>query len=289
MRHADYIPDELHFAYCYHVYFRWSTHRLRPHAPLARLDQQTLGALAERFALHVLVCDSIPTEVRTLVSLRPAESVSTCASKLKGQTSRWLREALGLTQPLDLLSKGYFACTSGKSESRQVEQYLSGQGEHHGYAGRVLPPAHVEDFDVTETDEVRLQAKHAHAVLQFHVVLATWNRRGVFGTDEARAVVAAWRGLQAERRFALRKVSFVPDHVHIAARLHPAESPASLVVALMNEAEKVIWERFPGAAIRAGVERLWQPSAYVGSFGDLATPKVRKYLENWAAGQKGGS
>jgi REP element-mobilizing transposase RayT len=141
---------------------------------------------------------------------------------------------------------------------------------------------------VTEADEARLQAKHAYVVLQFHLVLATWRRQGIFAAEEARAVTAAWRGLHGPRRFALRKVSFVPDHVHIAARLHPAESPAAVVVALMNEAQKVIWERFPEAAIRAGVERLWQPSAFVGSFGDLATPKVRKYLENWAAAQKGG-
>ncbi len=287
MHRTDYTPDELRFAYCYHVYLRWSTHRLRPHMPLARLDQPILQTLVERFGLHVLVCESSPTEVRALVSLRPAESVSACASKLKGQVSRWLREALGAAQPLDLLSKGYFACTSGKSERAQVERYLSSQGEHHGYAQRVLPPLHVEKGGLSEAEEAMLQAKHAHVVLQFHLVLATWRRRGVFAAEEARAVTAAWRGLQGSLRFALRKVSFVPDHVHVAVRLHPAESPAALVVALMNEAQKVIWECFPEAAIGARVERLWQPSAYIGSFGDLATPKVRKYLENWAAEQKG--
>jgi REP element-mobilizing transposase RayT len=206
MHRTDYTADELHFAYCYHVYLRWSTHRLRPHTPLAQLNQAALHALVERFGLHVLVCESSPTE--------------------------------GV---------------------------------------------------LTEADEARLQAKHAHAVLQFHIVLATWHRRGVFASEEARAVTAAWRGLQGPHRFALRKMSFVPHHVHIAVRLHPAECPAALVVALMTEAQKVIWDHFPEAAIQARVEHLWQPSAYVGSFGDLATPKVRKYLENWAAEQKGES
>jgi REP element-mobilizing transposase RayT len=285
---TDYPPDELRFACCYHVYVRWSTHRLRPQAPLARLDQPTLGALVERFGLHVLVCESGPKEVRALVSLRPEDSVAACASKLKGQTSRWLRETLGLTQAQDLLSKGYFACTSGQSERAQVERYLSDQGEHHGYTERVRPPVHVEEFDVTAADEGRLQPNHAHVALQFHVVLATWRRRGVFGTAEAQAVTAGWRALQGHCRWALRKVSFVPDHVHVAVRLHPGECPASLAATLMNDGQRIIWERFPEAAIRAGVERLWQASAYVGSFGDLATPKVRQYLRNWAAEQRGG-
>ena len=236
MRRTDYTLGELRFAYCYHVYLRWSTHRLHPYPPLSQLDQPTLGTLVEPFGLHVLSCESRPTEVRVLVSLRPEESVSACASKLKGQTSRWLRGVLGLAQPLNLLSKGYFACTSGKSERQQVERYLSEQGEHHGYANRVRPPLFVEEMDITAADEARLQANHAYAVLQFHLVLATWRRRGVFAADEARAVTAAWRELQGPRRFTLRKVSFLPDHVHIAARLHPGESPAAFVVPLMNEA-----------------------------------------------------
>jgi hypothetical protein len=61
-------------------------------------------------------------------------------------------------------------------------------------------------------------------------------------------------------------------HVHIAFWLHPAVSPARLVVTLMNEGQRVLAERFPEELIRARVPRFWQPSAYVGSYGELATP-----------------
>ena len=49
----------------------------------------------------------------------------------------------------------------------------------------------------------------------------------------------------------------------------------------MNAAQEVVWSQFADAAITAGVHRLWQPSAYVGTFGDLATPKIQKYLRHW--------
>lgn len=35
--------------------------------------------------------------------------------------------------------------------------------------------------------------------------------------------------------------------------------------------------------IAAQVDRLWQPSAYLGSYGDLASPQIRKYIQNWAS------
>jgi len=280
---TDYQLDELHFAYCFHLYLRWQTQCRRPCAPLAQLDGSTLRSLTDRFAIHILTCESDPTEVRVLASLQPQETPAACASKLKGQTSKWLRETLGLRQPQDLLSKGYFACTSGKSTAEQVETYLDGQAEHHGYTQRVLPPVHLENFDVSPREQASLQPKHACTVLQFHLVLATWRRRGVFGPVEAAAIARSWRELQGAERFVLRKVSFLPDHVHVAVRTHPTVAPGGLAVELMNAAQRTLWEGFVDSVVQAGVERLWQPSAYIGSFGDLATAQMQCYLANSAA------
>jgi REP element-mobilizing transposase RayT len=66
-------------------------------------------------------------------------------------------------------------------------------------------------------------------------------------------VAHCWRALEAEQRFALRKVSFVPDHAHPAVRCHPSVSPAGLVAALMNAAQRLLWEKFAEAVIRAGI------------------------------------
>ena len=74
-------------------------------------------------------------------------------------------------------------------------------------------------------------------------------------------------------------MSFVPDHVHVALRTHPAVSPADIAIALMNSAQ----DEIRGALIPARVERLWQPSIYIGSYGDLASPQIRKYIEQWGS------
>jgi REP element-mobilizing transposase RayT len=280
---VDYRLDELRFAYCYHVYLRWCTYRLRPYPALAQLNVATLQRLVDRFGLQILECHSEPTDVRVLVSLQPPETISACASKLKGQTSKWLRETLRLDQPADLLGRGYFACTAGKSRQAQVDAYLNAQGEHHGYTHRVLPPVYVQDYPLDPATEARLQAQHACTILRFHLVLATWRRHGFFGPEEAQAVAACWRELEPDQQFALRKVSFVPDHVHVAVQTHPRVSPAQFVLVLMNAAQHVMRERFVDAAIQARLERFWQPSAYVGTFGDWATPQIQHYIRNWTA------
>ena len=274
---------EFQFAYCYRVYLRWHTHRLRQLAPLRSLTLPAMQELAGRFDIQVLECNASDTEALVLVSLQPAETVSACASKLKGQLSKWLRTSLALEQPESLLGNGYFACTSGQSTQDAVNAYLDKQSAHHGYAERVLKPVHVEEFTLTDAAERDLNPSHACALLKFHVVLASQRRVGVFGAKSGKAIAAAWRELETEceQKFALLKVSFVPDHVHLAVQQHPATSPAAVVVELMNAAQETMRGSFPEDLIQAGVSRLWQPSAYIGSFGEIKSRQVAAYVRRW--------
>ena len=273
-----YQPHELRFAFCYRVYLRWRTHRGTHHPFLAKLERRVLDDLVRVYDIRVLQCASSETDLLCIVSLLPTESISSCASKLKGRVSKWLREKLHLDQPVDLLSKGYFGCTIGKSRSRTVERYLSTQAEHHGYDQRKLPPVFVEQYHLSAEDKSRVSAKHSVVVAQFHLVLSTLKRRGILGSKEGRKIATEWRRLQHQLRIAFIKVSFVPDHVHVAFRVHPAVSPLNITVALMNSAEEVMQQEM----IQAGLERLWQPGGYLGSYGDFASPQIRKYIENWS-------
>lgn len=271
-----YQPHELHFAYCYRVYFRWRTLLNRRYFHLAKLNLTLLNDLMLPYGIRVLECAADETDLITVVSLKPEETISGCASKLKGRVTKWLRGELRLAEPMHLLSRGYFACTTGQSRTDLVEQYLETQSDHHGYSRRLLPPVFEERYELSAADETRLTARHAYVMSRFHIVLATRQRRGVFGAREGRRIVCEWRKQQMQLRIGIVKASFVPDHVHIALRMHPAVSPASIVAVLMNIAQETLQD----ALIAVGLDRLWEPSAYVGSYGDLASPQIRKYIEH---------
>ena len=108
----------------------------------------------------------------------------------------------------------------------------------------------MQRYPITPADEQRLSTQHAVTILQLHVVLSTWRRKGVFGPAEGEAIAARWRQMQDELAMAVEKVSFVPDHVHLAVRIHPSVSPATTVVALMNTAQERMWSDFPERSLR---------------------------------------
>jgi REP element-mobilizing transposase RayT len=273
--------SELKFAYCYRVYCRWRTYCRVARPELKRLDVPLLNEVLNPYRLHVLEAACTDVDIRTLVSLRPDESVSVAASKLKGRVSKWLREEIGLTKATDLLGRGYFACTCGKNTRAAIEEYLERQAEHHGYDQRVCPPVFVKQFSPSPAIERVVDTINSSARLYFHVVLSTWRRRGVFCEETAQAIAERWLDLQREHRFAIRKVSFVPDHVHIAVRIHSSVVPATMITELLNSAQDLMWGTYARNVIKAGVERLWEPGGYIGSYGELASPQIRDYIRKW--------
>jgi len=106
-------------------------------------------------------------------------------------------------------------------------------------------------------------------------------RKDVFGSESGPRVASEWQTLGKTKRFFLEKVSFVPDHVHLAVRLHPAVKPTEAVLELLNAAEILMHREFPEHLIQAGGTRLWQPGAYVGAYGDVTSGTVKNYIAHW--------
>jgi len=50
-------------------------------------------------------------------------------------------------------------------------------------------------------------------------------------------------------------------------------------LSLLNSGQHFIGKHFSGALITAGVDRLWQPSAYTGTCGKITTALLKSFLE----------
>ncbi len=276
-----YTLDELSFAWSSRIYVRSRTWRRKPAPWLASLDSGTLNALLEPYHVKILEFNADSVSFRAIASLQIQERISSAVSKLKGRISKWLSAQSPEPHAERCLGRGYFAVTTGKSSADGVLQYLERQGQHHGYDQRPRPPVYVKAFERTKGTEDWLATDHAVTSIRFHIVLATQRRHGVFGETSGMAVADRWKAIEKANRIWIAKVSFVPDHVHIAVEMHPDVSPAEVALNLMNEAQELMWETFSYSVIEAKLSQLWQASAYLGSYGDLTSSALSSYVRRW--------
>jgi len=76
-----YQTDELNFAWCYRVFFRWRTWRRDPVPFLAGLTPESLNPRLEQYHVRLLefgsdTIDIRAIDIRAIVSLRPQESTA---------------------------------------------------------------------------------------------------------------------------------------------------------------------------------------------------------------------
>jgi REP element-mobilizing transposase RayT len=282
---SRYALDELNFAYRCYIYYRWHTYRSRPNPDVVKIGASQIETVHSD--VHILELTSSETEMALMASIQPHESVSTAASKLKGASSKLVRELRSGGQSERTWGAGYFAATTGANTSDDVKRYLDSQAAHHGYDRFTEPPVWVQDWKLTETDRLSLQTKHALVISRWHIVLSTWNRASVFTAGAAQAICENWAACAATWRVRFEKVSAVPDHMHAAVWLHPTVAPAQLIVEMMNSSQDLMQNRYARLLIDAGQPRLWKPGAYVGSFGDINKVHIRNYLREWARRDRG--
>jgi REP element-mobilizing transposase RayT len=132
--------EDLTFAYCYHIYLAFRTHKSRPIEKI--IDLATLNRLLEAKHVRIIEFSADSTSFKLLASLRPTTSVAAAAGMIKGQISKWINGGT----PAKCLSRGYFACTSGKARKEEIDRYLDQQGEHHKYSNRMNPPVYKKTF-----------------------------------------------------------------------------------------------------------------------------------------------
>lgn len=91
-------------------------------------------------------------------------------------------------------------------------------------------------------------------------------------------LVNYWIKVAGKREFALDQATVLPDHTHLLVRTTPKMSVEECTLSLMNNAQHFIGKNCPERLIEAGVNQLWQPSAYAGSVGELPTALLKSFL-----------
>lgn len=234
--------------------------------------KELITEICERHEYHLLECQPHADQLRCLVSLRPEQPVAKTIQTMKTNASREFSAKFRLQPPI--WARGYLARSVGHVRIDAVRKYLEQQPSHHGYETRLLPPVYHYRAD----EPIALVAPHSVFELTHHLVLATWQRRGIFTSGLGKSLADYWLRVAAKHRFAIDQVSVVPDHVHLLVRIVPSMSIEECALLLMNNGEYFVGKNYPEILIAAGVNQLWQGSAYAGTCGEYTSGLIQKWL-----------
>jgi len=265
----------LKWAYQLHYYLCFRTHRRRTtFLSTESVLKDIVAEICGRHSYHLLECQPHPDQLRSLVSLRPEQPLAKTIQTIKTNSSREWNERFDLNPPL--WARGYLARSVGQVRLSAVRKYLEQQSTHHGYDLRLLPPV----YRYRVERPITLTTKHSSFELNHHLVLATSQRKGIFNSTLGKALSEYWLRVASKYDFAIDQISVVPDHVHSIVRIKPTLSIEECALLLMNNGQYFVGKHYPQVMIEAGINALWQPSAYAGTCGEYTTGLIQKWLNS---------
>jgi len=265
-------------AYQLHFYLCFKTYSLKP---LLKEDlvQGIVSEVCERERYHLLESQLRPDYVKLLLSLKPNQAVSRVVQMLKGNVAReyGLRSPTGLSSEnaRRLWAKGYFAVTSGKVNLDSARAYVENQAPHHGYKGEWSQRLR---FRNEQFKSPAFDIAHCLAILNYHVVLATQDRVSLFDEVIAGKLFPYMLKVGDKHNFAIDRVTFMPDHVHLLLQAIPSVSIEQCALALMNNTQQWMVKHYSGTLKQTTAWDVWRPSFYAGSVGRYSTAQVKRFL-----------
>ena len=125
---------------------------------------------------------------------------------------------------------------------------------------------------------MRLSAAHSIFELSHHLVFSTRYRKGFFDSEMGAALTQYWLSVAEKREFAIDQISILPDHIHLIVRTVTKLGIESCALSLMNNGQYFIGKHYPQTLIKAGIDQLWQNSAYAGTCDQVTTAVVKSFL-----------
>jgi REP element-mobilizing transposase RayT len=196
-------------------------------------------------------------KIQILFRARPDVSPVVFASRIKGRLQHTLRT---MGYPLKFSRKVSFRCL-GDNISAAVVGYLKKQVRKEGFVDPSFA-ANMEKFTVVR-DDVNLaepcKTVRGRYWYNLHLVLVVEGRVQLGRMKSLEILRDGCLRIAKSKGYQLKSVSVMLEHIHIALRGIPEQSPQDIALAFMNNLAWIM-----------GRNRIWQNGYYVGTFSEYS-------------------
>ncbi len=85
--------------------------------------------------------------------------------------------------------------------------------------------------------------------------------------------------IAATKEWEILALEIMPDHIHLFLSTTPFDSPTSMVKVLKGVTALRLFKTFPELRNKYWKGKLWSPSYYVGTAGQVSAETIQKYIE----------
>jgi putative transposase len=116
--------------------------------------------------------------------------------------------------------------------------------------------------------------------VNYHIVWSVKYRRHVLKQEVANRLKEILTDVADDKEFIIRTMEIMEDHMHIFVSAHPKISPSYIVKMSKGISGRLLLREYPKLRQKLWKGKLWNPSYYIETIGDISEATVKKYIED---------
>lgn len=121
--------------------------------------------------------------------------------------------------------------------------------------------------------------------VNYHVVWSVKYRKKVLNKDVEDRLKELCYEIADEKDFTVHLIEVgEQDHVHLFISGHPKIAPSYMVKMLKGITGRLLLREFPWVKSFLWKGKLWNPSYYIETVGDISEETIKKYIQNQSKG-----
>lgn len=262
MHEPMYLPEHTKAAYqLRYIWTGWPSQTIFPPRPEEDFFTELFRAW-ETDGIRILKTQWQKESLAFVASLTPQVSPVLFTQRMKGR----LQYALRRYGVPTAFSRKFSMRSIGEAHRKAIEPYIAGQVDKEQFASEQFKKF-LQQFTVCNHDvDLGKPATSAHGRYWYnlHLVLVIGGRIQIDDADFLGRVRNTCFRIAEVKKHRISRLSVMPDHLHIALGGNAMQSPEEIALSYMNNLAHVL---------RLGA--VWQPSYYVGSFGEYDMDVIR--------------
>lgn len=259
----NYESEHLKVAYqLRYIWTGWPSQNRFPDEPDAEFFEE-LEASWETDGIRLLEREWTPQRVRILASVKPSVAPVFFAGRMKGRLQYALRKNEAPVQ----FSRKLAVRSIGENCTATVQNYVSGQVEKEPLADpkfKEFLEQFTLGFEAVDLAEPTASTSGRYWY-NLHLVLVVRDRFRLTKAAELRKLRDGALRIAELKGHLTSWLSVMPDHLHVVLRGNIEHSPEAIALNYMNNLAYLLRQ-----------DALWQPSCYLGTFGEYTMGAIRK-------------
>lgn len=122
-------------------------------------------------------------------------------------------------------------------------------------------------------------SRHARYQIAYHFVWIPKYRRVVLKDEVAERLIEVIHEIADKYEVEILALEIQPDHVHLFVSAPPRYSPANLAKLFKGGSGRRLLAEFPELKTICRKDKLWAPSYYVGTAGNVSSEVIKRYIK----------